>query len=110
MVKKSIPKALREQVWLRQFGKTFEAKCPISWCSNTITAFNFHCGHNQPESKSGKTTLENLIPICSNCNLSMNNNYTIDEWNNLDKNVIQVESKGIKIKKKSRAWYCCFLC
>ena len=24
--------------------------------------------------------LENLRPICSRCNLSMGNNYTIDDW------------------------------
>jgi hypothetical protein len=27
--------------------------------------------------------LENLIPICSRCNLSMSDNYSIDEWNKL---------------------------
>jgi hypothetical protein len=44
---------------------------------------NFHCGHNIPESKGGITVLENLLPICSSCNLSMSNNYTIQEWNAL---------------------------
>lgn len=27
--KRAIPKALREQVWIRSFGKNFQAKCPV---------------------------------------------------------------------------------
>ncbi len=84
--KKQIPKALREQVWLKYLGKKYESKCPIGWCKNTITVFDFQSGHIVPESKGGPTTLENLMPICSRCNLSMNNQYTITEWNTLGSN------------------------
>ena len=80
--KKQIPKALREQVWIENFGNKFEHKCYISWCTNMITCFNFDCGHNIPESKGGKTNISNLKPICRNCNLSMGNKYTIEEWDN----------------------------
>ena len=38
MKKQPIPKAIREQVWLRTFGKTYESKCYIKWCKNTIYA------------------------------------------------------------------------
>ena len=38
------------------------------------------CGHNIPESKGGPTNVENLIPICRNCNVGMGNRFTIDEW------------------------------
>lgn len=79
--KKPIPKALREQVWLSHMGKTFEEKCKIVWCENRINAFDFQCGHNIPESKGGKTTIQNLIPICGRCNISMGDRYSIDEWN-----------------------------
>lgn len=78
--KSSIPAAFREQIWLRQFGKVFETKCPTPWCKNRITVFDFQSGHNIPESKGGPTTPENLIPICSRCNLSMGDRYTFDEW------------------------------
>ncbi len=81
--KETIPKALREQVWIHTAGRNFEIKCPIRWCKNTITSFDFHVGHNIPESKGGTLTLENLKPICSRCNLSMSSNYTIDQWNML---------------------------
>ena len=81
-IKTKIPRALREQVWLKICGKKFESKCTIRWCENIISVFDFHAGHNIPESKGGPTTLENLKPICSRCNLSMGNDYSIDEWDN----------------------------
>ena len=81
--KQKIPKALREQVWLHYIGKQYETKCPIVWCTNKINVHNFHVGHNIPESKGGTLDIKNLRPICSSCNLSMSDNYTIDEWNAL---------------------------
>jgi hypothetical protein len=42
-------------------------------------------------------TPENLVPICSRCNLSMSNTYTFDEWSNLGP------------ESKKRPWWCpCF--
>lgn len=79
--KAKIPKALREQVWLVNIGKVFETKCKIVWCENRINAFDYQCGHNIPESRGGKTNLGNLVPICSRCNISMGNSYSIDQWN-----------------------------
>ena len=92
--KAKIPKAVREQLWLRDVGKEFEAKCMTSWCKNRMTLFDYQCGHNIPESKGGATTIENLRPICSRCNASMNNKYTIDEWDKL--------AKPVTITKKSK--------
>lgn len=80
---RAIPKALRQQVWLKYIGEKFQHKCIIEWCQNKITVFNFDCGHNVPFSKGGETTLENLRPICSNCNKSMSDTHTIDEWNKI---------------------------
>lgn len=79
--KSKIPKALREQVWIQHMGHRFEGKCRVVWCKNVISAFDFQCGHNIPESKGGKTHVSNLIPICGRCNISMGSQYTIDEWN-----------------------------
>lgn len=79
--KKKIPAAVREQVWIRHMGRVFEGRCNVVWCSNHITVFDFQAGHNIPESKGGETTVENLIPICARCNLSMSDSYTIDGWN-----------------------------
>jgi 5-methylcytosine-specific restriction endonuclease McrA len=85
MIKAKIPKALREQVWLKQHGKQYSGKCATNWCENKMTVFDFQCGHDIPESKGGETILENLVPICARCNLSMSNTYTFKEWNQLSK-------------------------
>ena len=82
--KQSIPKAIREQCWIKTFGETYKSKCFINWCSNEITVFDFHVGHDQPESKGGTLNIDNLKPICARCNLSMSNNFTIKEWNKLN--------------------------
>ena len=82
-ISKSIPKALRQQAWITNIGEKFKSKCTVGWCRNEINVFNFECGHNIPESKGGKTVLENLYPICRQCNASMNNKYTITEWQKL---------------------------
>lgn len=79
----TIPKALRNQVWVQYNGPVFRKKCYIKWCTNTIDVFNFHVGHNIPHSKGGSIEIQNLRPICAQCNLSMSDNYTIDDWNKL---------------------------
>lgn len=78
--KAHIPKALREQVWIQYYGPVFHNKCPTCWCQNRVNVFDFQVGHNIPESKGGSTTIDNLIPLCGRCNLSMSNTYTFDEW------------------------------
>jgi hypothetical protein len=84
-MKAKIPKAIREQVWLTFIGKKFEHKCFVNWCENKMTPFSFECGHNIPESKGGSLDIDNLRPICSNCNKSMGNVYSIDEFSELSK-------------------------
>jgi 5-methylcytosine-specific restriction endonuclease McrA len=84
-MKKKIPKALREQVWLIYCGETFKNKCKVTWCENLMTPFNFETGHDVPECKGGKTDIDNLRPICSSCNRSMGSQYTIDEFSELSR-------------------------
>ena len=81
--KQNIPKAVREQCWLTTVGTKYESKCYVRWCKNTMTVFDFHVGHDKPESKGGTLDIENLKPICARCNLSMSDNYTIQEWSEL---------------------------
>ncbi len=76
----TVPKAIREQVWLRYFGETFKDKCWVPWCVNEITAFSFHVGHNRPWSQGGTLSISNLRPICARCNHSMGAQYTITKW------------------------------
>ncbi len=84
-MKQKIPKALREQVWLRYIGRKYDTKCTIQWCQNRITVFDFHIGHNIPESKGGSLDIYNLLPICSRCNASMGNVFSISEWDILSR-------------------------
>ena len=90
--KVNIPKGIKEQCWLQQFGKVFEHKCYIPWCKNVINVWDFHVGHDIPESKGGTLDIKNLKPICARCNLSMSDNYTIQEW--------------IKLSKDKKKCYC----
>ena len=83
--KATIPKAIREQVWLASFGKVYEHRCYVRWCKNTISVFDYHVGHDIPESKGGTLDIDNLKPICARCNTSMGDHYTIKEWVNLTK-------------------------
>ena len=83
--KATIPKALREQVWLTHVGRRYESKCIIPWCKNIMTVHDFHVGHDIPESKGGATEIANLRPICARCNLSMGSQYTVQEWSQLSK-------------------------
>lgn len=92
--KATIPKAIREQCWLYSFGKTYEHKCYVRWCQNTISVFDFHVGHDQPESKGGTLDVNNLKPICARCNLSMSNQYTIQEW--------------VRLSRPPQKWFCCY--
>lgn len=102
--KKPIPAALREQVWLKQMGRVFEGKCPTTWCQNNITVFDFQSGHNIPESKGGSTKLDNLIPLCSRCNLSMGNEYTIDEWCRVFEE--EIKAPGVEVVPKPKKFWC----
>ena len=98
--KKNIPRALREQVWIQKCGKHFTVKCPISWCENDITCFDFHVAHNIPESKGGETNISNLYPICAKCNMSMNNNYTIEAFDTSFANIFSIKNKIKNIYKR----------
>jgi len=97
--KATIPKALREQVWIQTMGRTFEKKCYVHWCENVINVFDFHVGHDKPESDGGTLEITNLKPICARCNLSMSDNYTIQEWCDLSED---------KSKKKKCKRFPCF--
>jgi len=69
--KKKISITLKRLVW----NKHFTESCGTALCSccklTTISQLNFHCGHIVAEINGGSTKLDNLIPICQYCNLSM---------------------------------------
>jgi hypothetical protein len=63
-----ISKLLRKEVWN---SRLMDGECYC--CTQPITFDNFECGHIVAVSKGGRTTLDNLKPICRPCNMDMRN-------------------------------------
>lgn len=104
----SIPKALRSAVWMKYVGNTFDSKCYVDWCQTSMNPFSFEVGHNIPQSKGGSTTIDNLRPICSQCNKSMGNRYSIIEFSELFKEKPKELTTPIVVasRKKRRMMTC----
>jgi hypothetical protein len=60
---------LRCEVWCKRNGDFLLRKCYI--CRTDLHFKNFECGHIKAEAKGGKITIDNVEPICSNCNKTM---------------------------------------
>ncbi len=67
--RKSIPKSVKNKLWHRFFGGRFKGECPI--CSNSIQRDNFEAGHIIAVAEGGDNNIDNLKPLCKNCNRSM---------------------------------------
>ena len=108
--KAKIPAAVYEAIWIRKVGRVFEGKCLTTWCPNTITVFDYQAGHDIPESKGGPPTFENLYPICSRCNQSMGDRYTLKEWSAMSPSVsphsLQVVVPVVEEVKPPKSWWC----
>jgi hypothetical protein len=66
-----IPRYIKTLVWNQYIGE-HRAEALCACCRKTqINIRHFHCGHVISEAKGGDSTLNNLRPICSNCNLAM---------------------------------------
>lgn len=103
MKRPPVPAALREAVWLRDCGQTFEHKCLIRWCPNKVTVFNFQVAHDVPHSRGGPTALGNLFVICANCNRSMSDTHTRAAWDARDGAAAPVVAPA----EHWRRWICC---
>jgi 5-methylcytosine-specific restriction endonuclease McrA len=109
--KKGIPKALKEQVWLAHVGAHFSSKCKTPWCKNGITVFDYHTSHLVPESLGGPTVLDNLIPLCAKCNLSMGT-MTYSDWCKIGHrdDSIRGNISSNNTRKKGSFWLRLLLC
>lgn len=68
--KKQLPKRVRDLVWSKWIGSDkMIGKCFC--CKNDIKNNNYHCGHVIAYSNGGSNEIDNLRPLCSQCNLSM---------------------------------------
>jgi 5-methylcytosine-specific restriction endonuclease McrA len=74
-IPKKISKVLRRQVWNKFYSSITEKdvnQIPCPCCSLTlIHPLDFECGHIISFRNGGVTTLDNLRPICKDCNTSM---------------------------------------
>jgi hypothetical protein len=71
-----IPRYLRLKVWNKRNKKT-TGKCFIS-NEHNIDIMDFECGHIISVFLNGKTTIDNLEPICSVCNKDMGTKNLLD--------------------------------
>ncbi len=69
--KKSIPLALKKLVWNKYIGEEIgKSKCLCCGLTD-ISQISFNCGHILAEVNGGNMCIDNLMPICQNCNSSM---------------------------------------
>ena len=97
--KKKTPRArisgpLRKQIWEKYVGQSTEAKC-LCCCKNVITPISncktFQAGHIISHHNGGKTTIDNLLPICRDCN----NNMGTENWDDyVKRNNFPKRTKG----------------
>lgn len=81
--KEVICKTVRNVLWYIHFGDVRTAKCKCCLVED-ISISCYNVGHVIAEANSGKTSMENLLPMCMLCNTSIgkqNVNDFIKKWN-----------------------------
>ena len=71
LARSSIPRSLKKLVWDTYIGKDVGITKCLCCKNQEIRQIEFHCGHIVSRATGGQTILENLKPICAQCNLSM---------------------------------------
>lgn len=68
--REQLPKTVRNALWINYYEDRRVGMCQC--CRREqISIGNFQAGHIVAHANGGKTTLDNLVPICTLCNLSM---------------------------------------
>ena len=68
--RKTIPKAIKNQLWRKHFGNSMKGRCVC--CQNEIDALEgWEAGHVEAAANGGSDHIDNLRPVCSTCNKSM---------------------------------------
>ena len=66
--------AMRLAVWEKWVGQRTRAKCFCCWQADITQLSNyktFHAGHIISDHNGGETSVENMLPICRDCNMNM---------------------------------------
>ena len=78
--RKAVPIGLKKDCWRNKFLNESKGYCEV--CSKVIEALDFEAGHIISVYNGGKDVVENLMPICKDCNRSMNTQNLYDYKNN----------------------------
>jgi hypothetical protein len=68
--KKTIPKKIKNDAW-NTYNGSDKGDAPCWCCGDSINSKTFHAGHIISEKNKGTCTIDNILPICAGCNLSM---------------------------------------
>lgn len=94
----NISHLMKRMVWDKWIGEEIgKTKCPCCKMSE-ITQLTFIAGHIHAESRGGEYSVENLIPICQSCNLSMGTKNMHEFMKTHRLNIIQEDVADIKNK------------
>ena len=66
--------AMRLAVWETYIGQRTKGKCFCCWKTEITQLSNyktFHAGHIISDHNGGETSVENMLPICRDCNMNM---------------------------------------
>ena len=102
-IKKSLPTAVKDCIWNYYIGQHINIHKCFCCKKNMIKIDDFHAGHVVAEAQGGGDNIDNLRPICCRCNLSMGNQYTIDEWNVFGKleNYVDPSARTLNVYNKN---------
>lgn len=79
--RKHIPQKIRQDLWKQYYGENYNALCLI--CKQQISINIFEVGHIVSSADGGGDNIDNLRPICRDCNRSMgttNMDYYIEKY------------------------------
>jgi hypothetical protein len=79
--RKHIPQKIRQDLWKQYYGENYNALCLI--CKQQISINVFEAGHIISSADGGGDNIDNLRPICRDCNRSMgttNMDYYIEKY------------------------------
>lgn len=82
--KSTVTPAMRETIWKKYIGNLAECPCPV--CQDRkISMTDYSAGHIIAEACGGTTDINNLVPICGNCNsrIGIQNLYEYTQKNHL---------------------------
>jgi hypothetical protein len=83
-IRQSVSKETKKTVWKKEYNSKKIGTCPIFKCNNQVEKEHFHCGHIISVCNGGTNSLENLRPICADCNSKMSS----DNWDAYERNLI----------------------